>query len=269
MSSWWDRRVVQSGAALLLAVLCSCPAPPPPREDACLQPAWDSVRSRWPTAGDALEDTAVYGVGEWYWAHQRGSVDGFGAVLATVDRKPDIRAILALPQDLHATDDVYQPSLLFFDQTAGPSDTWPVIGMGFHYHFEPCERPKLECADSSDFFIHEAGYHATPVGDGGMLVATQDHAKDGTEIDADGCWPVHAEDLKTRIGNIRHGRAWVTHVWFPPDGDEGAPIWSVDDPWERWLDAPDRSEVVGEAFFGQGECACDGTIVAPERGGCL
>jgi hypothetical protein len=262
--------MLQWAAASLLVVLGSCPAPPPPREDACLLPAWASVQSRWPTAGAALADEAVYNVGEWYWAHQRGSVDGFGAVLATVDRKPDIRSIFALPVDLHASDDVYEPSLLFFDQTDGPSDTWPIIGMGYHYHFDPCARPKLECADPSDFFIHEAGYHATPVGDGGMIVAEPDDVKEGTELDADGCWPVHDEDLKTRFGKVRHGRAWVTHVWFPPAGEEGSPIWAVTDPWERWRDATDRSEVVGEAFFGQGECACDGSIQAPERsGGCF
>ncbi|MCB9677110.1 MAG: hypothetical protein H6737_18480 [Alphaproteobacteria bacterium] len=252
--------------AVVMLVAASCPVPPP-RPDACLEPAWDAVSTRWPTVQAALDDRDVYGRAVWFWAHQRGSVDGFGAVLATIEHRIDPRVLTeGLPDDEKASGDVFEPSLLFFDQTDGPSDTWPVIGMGFHYDFDPCERPVLACADPSDFFVHEAGYHATPIGDGGMLVATPDDVKDGTILDEAGCTPVRDEDLKGRVGAIKHGRAWVTHVWFPPEGEDSPPIWAVEDPWERWRDAVDRSEVVGRAFFGQEACDCAAPVEAPARG---
>lgn len=262
-------RWTQPAGALAILALASCPIPEP-RPDACLQPAWDAIQSRWPTVRDALDDRDVYERAVWFWAHQRGSIDGFGAVLATVEYRPGPQVIGGLPSDVPAAYWSDQPSLLFFDQTDGPSDSWPVIGMGYHYAFEPCQRPELECADPSDFFVHEAGYHTTPLGDGGMIVATPGDVREGSQLDAEGCNLLRAEDLRGRLGTIKHGRSWVTHVWFPPEGDDSPPIWSVQDPWERWRDAPDRSEVVGRAFFGQDDCACDGSAPPPpvRRGGC-
>ena len=83
------------GILVVAFVLASCPVPPP-REDACLEPAWDEVSSRWPTAGAALEDSDVYGRAVWFWAHERGSIDGFGAVLATLEYKPGVGSLVRM-----------------------------------------------------------------------------------------------------------------------------------------------------------------------------
>lgn len=247
--------------ALLLAVGCPVPAP---RADVCLEPARASVQERWPTARAALDDEDVYGQAVWFWAHQRSSVDGFGVVLATISRRPR----LDVPEDRTARGATAEPSLLFFDREGEDPEGWPLIGMGYHFDFEPCERPTLECADPTDFFVHEAGYHRVPFGDGGMDVATADDVRPGTTLDADACEIVRTEDLQPRVGSVRHGRAWVTHVWFPPDGEDGPPLWAALDPWERWTDATVRSTADGEAFFEQGSCACDdsGLGELPRRG---
>lgn len=166
--------------------------------------------------------------------------------------------------------DAARPSLLFFDQSSDDPDDWPLIGMGYFFPFAPCERPELECALPEDFFVHEAGYHLVPIGDGGMRVATQDDMREGVTLDPEGCLPVEGPDLRTRIGSFKHGRNWVTHVWFPPDGTDEVPIWQNTDPWERWKDATDRGTIDGTLFYSQGSCDCAGEPVnEPVPGGCL
>lgn len=254
---------------LVLVALIACPAPPPSgRFDPCLAGPVDEVRGRWPTAGAALDDDDVYRDATWFWAHKRGSLDGFGAVLATVTARPGPGSLIDLPSDIPAGYAADRPSLLFFDQQGDDPDDWPLIGMGYFYPFDPCERPDLQCATHSDFFVHEAGYHLVPIGDGGMRVATQDDMREGVTLDPEGCLPVEADALRTRIGSFRHGRNWVTHVWFPPEGEDAVPVWQNTDPWERWKDATDRGTIDGTLFYSQGDCACATEPVNTPRG-CL
>lgn len=260
------RRVIPYSA---LFVVLACPGPPPPpREDACLQEPMQKVIRQWPTVGAALAADDVYGQAVWYWAHRQGNVQGFGAVLATIDHRPGLQG---LPSDIEASGDAAEPSLLFFEPDDGPSDAWPVIGMGYFHHFDPCDRPKNTCGGPEDFFVHEAGYHLAPFGDGGYRAATLENLREGAVLDEEGCIDVHAEDLQVRFGEFRHGRNWTAHVWFPPASDPDAtPIWAAEDPWGRWRNGGEPVTLIGTPFYAQGECDC---VNAPpervERRGCL
>src|SRR5690606_6389202 len=115
--------------------------------------------------------------------------------------------------------------------------------------------------------VHEAGYHHVPIGDGGMTAATDDDLRDdavSVSVDAEGCEPVYAEDLQVRFGRIRHGRSWVVHAWLPPD--EGEVVVAVEDPWQRWKDAPRRVQVDGGVFFEQTSRPCPCAGPPPPRG---
>ena len=264
------------GPVLLCTLLTlggACPGPPPSdRPDECLREPMREVIEQWPTLQAALDARDVYGAGLWYYAHKRASLDGFGVTLATVTARPGIGSIIDLPEDVPAGRRADEPSLLFFDQDGEDESDWPLIGMGFFYDFDPCIRPKLDCADPSDFFVHEAGYHRLPIGDGGMDVAVEADLRADVPWESEGCELLEKADLRTRIGTFAHGRTWVTHVWFPPDGEDADPVWASEDPWMRWTDAADRAEIEGRPFYSQGVCDCPDESVPvqrTQRGGCF
>lgn len=187
-----------------------------------LTDAAESVRERWPTAAAAREEGAAGCV--WYWSHNRVSVDGFGVTLVMLSEEPGVDDVLDFHLDVHAGGRLDSPSLLFFDQTEGPIEDWKLIGMGYHFDYQPCQRPTVSCMESRDFFVHEAGYHKIVLGDGGMTIATP-------------------EDLVDGSGAIM-------------DSDGGAAVVAVAAPERRWSDAPNRVAVDPGGFFYADDAAC-------------
>ncbi|MEZ4238400.1 MAG: hypothetical protein R3F59_20060 [Myxococcota bacterium] len=226
--------------------------------------------AQWPDAQAAIDARDVHGLDAvWYWAHGEHSVDGFGVTLVLVDHRPNVGTVFDPIDDLPGRFKLRKPSLLFFDQTDGPPSEWPIIGAGYHYRFTPCVRPDLDCIRSKWFRVHEAGYHHVPFGDGGMQLATPDDLRNGAVMDEAACEPITDDDLAPKLGMVRHGRSWVVHVWFDPDG--GRPAVSIEDPWARWEDAPDSVAIDEEVFVEQDAAACDCTSPPVPReptGGC-
>lgn len=245
----------------LLCLLVGCPVARDPIEcDITLEVA--PVLEAWPDAASALDARDVYEIGAvWYWSHGARSTDGFGATMALIDRKPGAAVLFDPIEDVPGRFKLRKPSLLFFDQTDGPPSEWPLVGMGYHYLFLPCRRPNLDCTASESFWVHEAGYHHVPLGDGGMHVATDDDLRGGASLDEAVCNIVRDEDLKPRLGFIRHGRAWTAHLWLDPEG--GAPVFALEDPWERWTDATERVFIEPEVFLQQDPSLCDCATPAP------
>ena len=253
----------------LLLLLAACPAPDPREPEECdLGVEVARVVAAWPTTAAAMAAREVYDrAAVWYWAHGQRSVDGFGVTLALVDNKPGPVVLFDPIDDLPGRFKLWKPSLLFYDQTDGPDAEWTLVGMGYHYPFEPCTRPNLDCVSPGDFRVHEAGYHHVPFGDGGMEIATAADLRDGVVLDPEACTPVYDEDLEHRLGQIRHGRSWVAHLWLDPDG--GPPVVALTDPWERWADAPDRVRIEDEVFLEQTPTLCDCTdLREPPSSGC-
>ena len=233
----------------MLLLLLACPAP-----DECRLPKREAAAAlleRYPTLGAAREQPT----GEdcrWTFAHHRRSVDGMGVTLANLEVPSGISE-LAGEHDVPAGRRLEYPSLLFFDQTEDPVDDWPLIGAGYHYPYTPCEHPELECIARWDWLVHEAGYHHSIAGDGGMTLATDEDSE--VPIDPEGCNAVGHHDLRARLNTVRHGRSWVVHLWLDPD-PEGTPELAVTDPWERWLDNPGKSVAIDPAAFYEPSCAC-------------
>lgn len=242
--------------ALVLIVATGCPYTPVHSE--CMRDLPDtleSIRARWPTAGAARDNPYAEDC-VWYWSHKKVSVEGFGVTMVTLDSEPLSNRPWDIPDHEHAVGRLRAPSLLFFDQQGDDWREWPLIGVGYHFHFDPCFEPGMSCA-TGEFFIHEAGYHHAILGDGGMTLATDDMLKDESlTVDAAGCSHIDAEDMTRRYGTIRHGRSWVTHLWLPPTDDE-LPMFGITDPWERWRDDPKRVVVDSRAFYYQDRAACD------------
>lgn len=253
----------------LLLLLAACPAPPARGPEECDLPGeLAPVAVAWPTAAAAMDARAFYERDAvWYWAHGKRSVDGFGVTLALIDNKPGPVVLFDPIDDLPGRFELEKPSLLFYDQTDSPESEWTLIGMGYHYPFEPCTRPNLDCVSPGSFRVHEAGYHHVPLGDGGMEIATGADLHDGLVLDPEACTAIYDEDLAHRVGQIRHGRSWVVHVWLDPEG--GPPAVELTDPWERWRDAPDRVAVDDGVFLEQVPTLCDCTEVRePPSAGC-
>lgn len=249
-----------------LLVLVGCPGPP---SDGSLDEAGRRILARWPDLGTAWDDRHFYdGEGAWYWAHRDRSVDGFGVTLAAFVERPGARALVSPPESIRPTTDTLRPTLLFFDQTDDPQDRWPLIGFGYHDHYHPCVQPPVDGIAADAWLLHEAGYHHVPLGSGGMTAATDaDLRQDAvsSSVDAKGCEPVYAEDLKRKTGTVRHGRAWTVHAWLSPDADSTQLM--ATDPWERWTDAPKRVEADDALFVYPDNAGCGCEIEAP-RGGC-
>ncbi len=213
-----------------------------------------SVRATWPTMGAALDNPRDPEC-VWQRTHRNYSADGMGVALVAFDGPLNFEVshqVLEQPHDLFASGSATYPSMLFFDQTEDKPDTWPLIGVGYHYDYTPCNKPELACVDPDEFFVHEAGYHRIfPGQDGGMDTVTQD------DIDQplDACTEISHEDLDPRILRIRHGRVWDLHIWFDPEG--GLPEAGIQDPWRRWKDAPDPVQI-DDSFFRPDaqECGC-------------
>ncbi|MED5371262.1 MAG: hypothetical protein VX899_09625 [Myxococcota bacterium] len=242
---------------LLTATLLGCPAPD------CMETIDEAllpVKTRWPTLGDALDDPRDPEC-VWQLTHREVSVDGMGVTVVNFDGPLNLGSAggfgIEQPHDLFAGENPRYPSLLFFDQTEGPRDTWPLIGVGYHYDYFPCNQPSLGCVDPAEFFVHEAGYHRVfPGQDGGMDIVTQSDL----DYTLDDCSIIEHHDLDKRLFRVRHGRVWDLHIWFDPeDGtpEGGPPVAAIEDPWLRWKDAPD-SVVIEDAFFfpETSECGC-------------
>jgi hypothetical protein len=198
-------------------------------------------------------------------AHGTTSLTGFGATLVEAEHAPSPESLI--PHDIHARGPLDEPSLLFFQKTDGPQDEWPLIGVGYHRPFTPCAVPTLDddgrSIDVDDWFVHEAGWHHVPAGDGGFTPATAADVQEGVVLDHAGCFDVSADDLRdVRPLFVRHGRAWTVHVWF---ADDRCPVVELADPYERTECVTARGcggearcepslDVKGRAFFRQGDC---------------
>lgn len=261
-------RVVITAAALVMVgvvdpgrgVVVGCTSPC----DAQLEAALRTVRTKAPTWAAAKASTER----TWIEAHGTASLTGFGGTLVHVEHPPSLAE--PIPHDVHASGRLDEPSLLFFQMTDGPDTEWPLIGVGYHRPFTPCSPPVLDDGGqgitTSDWFIHEAGWHHVPVGDGGFTPATPADVNDGVALDEAGCVDVTVADLvNTRPLFVPHGRAWTVHVWF--DDESSCPAVTLTDPFGR-TDCVERRagcggervcepslDVVGRAFFQQGDCA--------------
>jgi hypothetical protein len=249
-----------------LIVLLGCPAPRDPSEcDIGLEIG--PVSALWPYAQGALDARDVYELERkeavWYWAHGSRTVQGFGVTLALIDEKPGPGILFDPIEDLPGRFKLRKPSLLFFDETDGPPSEWPLIGTGYHYLFQPCRRPDLDCVAPESFWVHEAGYHHVPLGDGGMHAATEGDLRDGLLLDPELCDPIYDDDLRPKLGMIRHGRSWVVHLWLDPEG--GEPSLALEDPWRRWEDAPSGVLIEDQVFLEQDPSRCDCTAPPPPR----
>ncbi len=232
------------------------------RCDPALQAALRTVAAKNPNfaAAKARTDTV------FIEAHQATSLAGFGVTLVEMDRRPSVEAII--PHDVHARGPLDEPSLLFFQKTDGAEDQWPLIGVGYHRPFTPCEVPILDDDGQSigadDWSVHEAGWHHVPVGDGGFTAATAADVNDGVVLDEAGCFDVSVDDLRNnRPLFVAHGRAWSTHVWI---NDGQCPVVALIDPFGRTdcvltsgcggeMRCEPSLPVDGRAFFRQGDCS--------------
>lgn len=203
--------------------------------------------------------------------HGTASLTGFGVSLVEVEHLPTPEELL--PHDVTARGPLDEPSLLFFRKTDGPENEWDLIGFGYHRQLTPCEVPVLDDGGDSigadAWFIHEAGWHHVPVGDGGFTAATAADIREGSAFDENGCVDVTADDLlNVRPLFVPHGRSWTAQVWF---ADDACPVVALTDPFGR-TDCVERRagcggetrcepslDVVGRAFFQQGDCraVCD------------
>ena len=86
-----------------------------------------------------------------------------------------------------------------------------------------------------------------------MTVATDDDLVGEGTVDDEGCVNIEEADLETHFNAVKHGRAWVVHLWIDPEG--GAPVSAIEDPWRRWEDAPDRVAADESGFF-VAKCGC-------------
>ena len=150
---WWAR--------LGIVGLAACSVGRPDVCDGALSAAARQVQERWPTIGHTFDDPYNDDCA-WYWAHAASSVDGFGVTLVTIDSTPSLNQLVGLDLDQEAAGPLRYPSLLFFDQTDAPHREWPLIGMGHHFHFDPCVQPDVPCVDTEDCFVHEARHGAPP-----------------------------------------------------------------------------------------------------------
>jgi hypothetical protein len=234
-----------------------CALPCDPALDAALR----TVRAKTPTFGAAKAQAGR----TWIEAHGETSLTGFGVTLVHVKGPPSLEE--PIPHDVHASGRLDEPSLLFFQKTDGPQQEWPLIGVGYHRAFVPCAPPVLDddgqsiAADS--WYIHEAGWHHVPIGDGGFTPATAADVQDGVTFDEAGCTDLTADDLRnSQPFFVAHGRAWTVHVWL--DGGS-CPVVALTDPFGR-TDCVQRGgcggdvcepslDVVGRAFFQQGDCS--------------
>jgi hypothetical protein len=205
--------------------------------------------------------------------HGTASLTGFGVSLVEVEHAPSPAELL--PHDVPARGPLDEPSLLFFEKTAGPEEEWPLVGFGYHRDFTPCAVPVLHDRGKSigpdGWFIHEAGWHHVPTGDGGFTAATAATVKDGVVFDEAGCSDVTADDLQNvQPLFVPHGRSWTAQVWF---ADNTCPVVALTDPFgrdacvEQSAGCGDETRcdpslaVAGRAFFAQGDCraVCEGT----------
>src|SRR6185503_4091294 len=96
---------------------------------------------------------------------------------------------------------------------------WQIIGAGYHFDFDPCERPCMEHVPEWRWLIHEAGWHRTT--DGGFDCVEQHHIDNDADIDIDDqCVRIDTDDF-SRIGGVsaaKHERLWTLHIWFEPNG---------------------------------------------------
>ncbi len=197
----------------------------------------------------------------WRNGHEHANLEGIGASLT--------RGTCGDPfwDDIHGVEgDFLQPSILMFEKNGNfASDAartdWQVIGAGYHFHFDPCERPCMPTVPEWRWLIHEAGWHRT--GDGGFDCVEQRDVKNDVDLEiTDQCVEVEKDDF-SRVGKTaaaKHERLWTLHIWFEPGGP-GVAV-SRRDPWCRWMDDGDEQIVEVDcaetaAFYIQSEeCDC-------------
>jgi|GEM_PF-1540147 len=244
----WSRAVL---AAVVLALHIGCPV-----IDICdnaLHDALLDIHEQWPTYGAAKASTSPY----WVEAHSLGELEGVGLTLVAMQEPPSWDN--PLPDIRESNGDLLRPSLLFFD-VREDEGCWfsvdedaPLIGVGYHEHFEPCDKPVYTDMPDEAWYVHEAGYHHVPAGDGRFVTAANTDLIAPAVLDDEGCVEVHDEDLFPRVGQVGHGRAWTSHLWFH-EREDACPVASLSDPFAR--QSEDALAVPGDAFFLQGDCGC-------------
>lgn len=181
----------------------------------------DAGRSQTPTFIDSHRRTG---------GTRHGELEGYGVTMVANDGLNILFADQAPMNGFPA-----RPSELFYEMRRGGPRNWPIIGMGYAMEFEPGDRAFLTIGgERHNFLLHEAGYHR--LGDGGFDCAVNRNLRRaalnrGLFVDEAGRRNIRREDMRVRVGTIRHGRLWTIHVWFDPL--DGTPVIAETDPWER------------------------------------
>ena len=206
------------------------------------------VRNKYPKNKDAQKSTdpkfidshtKSFGIG-----HQE--LVGFGITMVAHDGSgpaPSANSIIEWDGD------ITNPNLLIYQKSRGNRKDWPIIGMGFSTLYDSEDVPDPIVVDGVEypFLVHEAGYH--PITNGGFNCADNGDLKtsayeDGKRIDPEGRHAITRDDLKRKVGQVRHGRIWSHHVWFEPGTDQIAI--AMTDPWRRQNES---ARAIGECAF--------------------
>lgn len=107
-----------------------------------------------------------------------------------------------------------------------PDPPYTLIGGGHvRSHTSATRRPSLGCIPSSEWFVHEAGYHLQT---GQMLLRPPPEARPGARATTEMIPPVNgfAGPLPANM-LLWHPRFWDLHIWYAPAGSNALPTLSI------------------------------------------
>lgn len=98
-------------------------------------------------------------------------------------------------------------------EPSAPDSPYQLVGWAYGGFYDTASRPSVGCLPSSEWFVHEAGFH-TP--DGGMVVYQVDESVPGAELGPGFAPPLDAPNVA--ITSWWHPRIWDMRVWIKGAG---------------------------------------------------
>ena len=107
-----------------------------------------------------------------------------------------------------------------------PDPPYTLIGGGHvRSHASATRRPSLGCIPSSEWFVHEAGYHLQT---GQMLLRPPPEARPGARATTEMVPPVNGFAGPPPANTLLwHPRFWDLHIWNAPQGSNALPTLSI------------------------------------------
>lgn len=123
------------------------------------------------------------------------------------------------PQAAGESDAAYMAAI----SDGAPDPPYTLRGWAYGTVYDAGNRPVMGCIPSSEWFVHEAGFHRT---DGAMDFHQVDEAVAGAS-DGPGALPP-PDAPATPAGSYWHPRIWDLHMWIA--GPDSPPVLAINDP---------------------------------------